>query len=263
MALISSESMTLMVNGTLQSEFFTMFCPMRFTYSVTTGSVMNLVLFSISDAYPFPILISVSVEYQLPIPRPPMSRLPTALTSSMLPGFTLTIWLPGATTLSGSTEAAGTSPATGVVPGAGSCFAGSLPVFESGLESGFASGLASGFDAGVSPATGVVPGAGWAFGALAGGSVGLVLAGGVVVAGGAEGSDEGADCARPTEVPAQARTTAATASVVNFRPCGLLFITLTSGFSRGCRFASLDTLDASICLFGSGWEEYFIDIKTD
>src|ERR1700733_8066321 len=34
------------------------------------------------------MLISVSVEYQLPRPRPPISRLPTALTSSMLPGFT-------------------------------------------------------------------------------------------------------------------------------------------------------------------------------
>src|ERR1017187_9364161 len=36
MALISSESITLMVNGTLQSEFFTMFWPTRFTYSTTT-----------------------------------------------------------------------------------------------------------------------------------------------------------------------------------------------------------------------------------
>src|SRR3984957_21221311 len=32
--------------------------------------------------------ISVSVEYQFPRPRPPISRLPTAFTSSMLPGFT-------------------------------------------------------------------------------------------------------------------------------------------------------------------------------
>ena len=54
--------MTLMVNGTLQSEFLTMFWPMRFTYSVTTGSVMNLVLFSICRAYVLPIFISVSVE---------------------------------------------------------------------------------------------------------------------------------------------------------------------------------------------------------
>ena len=50
MALISSESMTLMVNGTLQSEFLTMFWPTRFTYSVITGSVMKWVLFSISMA---------------------------------------------------------------------------------------------------------------------------------------------------------------------------------------------------------------------
>src|ERR1700691_5931861 len=32
--------------------------------------------------------ISVSVEYQLPIPRPPISRVPTAFTSSTLPCFT-------------------------------------------------------------------------------------------------------------------------------------------------------------------------------
>ena len=35
-----------------------------------------------------PSLISDSVEYQLPSPRPPISRVPTAFTSSMLPGFT-------------------------------------------------------------------------------------------------------------------------------------------------------------------------------
>ena len=32
--------------------------------------------------------ISVSVEYQLPMPRPPISRVPTAFTSSILPGLT-------------------------------------------------------------------------------------------------------------------------------------------------------------------------------
>src|SRR5580698_3577457 len=88
MALISSESITLMVKGTLQSEFFTMFWPTRLMYSVTVGSVMNLVLFSISMAYDLPILISDSVEYQLPMPRPPMSRVPTEFTSLMLPCFT-------------------------------------------------------------------------------------------------------------------------------------------------------------------------------
>src|SRR5271155_2587510 len=90
MALISSVSMTLMVNGTLQSEFFTMFCPIRLTYSVITGSVISFVLFSISSAYPLPILISPSVEYQLPTPRPPILRVPTAFTSSMLPALTCT-----------------------------------------------------------------------------------------------------------------------------------------------------------------------------
>src|SRR5579862_9020535 len=121
MALISSESMTLIVNGTLQSEFFTMFWPMRFTYSSTTGSVINFVLFSISSAYCLPILISLSVEYQLPMPRLPISRLPTAATSSSLPGFTFTIWLPISTILSGftATAVASQSPPTGVVPGAG------------------------------------------------------------------------------------------------------------------------------------------------
>ena len=39
--------------------------------------------------------ISQSVEYQLPRPRPPMLRLPTALTSSMLPDLTLSRSLPG------------------------------------------------------------------------------------------------------------------------------------------------------------------------
>lgn len=94
-----------------------------------------------------------------------------------------------------------------------------------------------------------------------------MLAGGVVLAGCAEGSDEevdwGVDCARPTVVPAHARTTAATASVVNFTPCGLLFIAVTSGSRRDRRFASLDSLDASICFFGSGWEEYFDSVETD
>ena len=37
-ALISSESSTLMVNGTLASELRTRFCPMRFTYSAMIGS---------------------------------------------------------------------------------------------------------------------------------------------------------------------------------------------------------------------------------
>src|ERR1035437_1472110 len=175
MALISSESMTLIVNGTLQSEFFTMFWPTRLTYSTTCGSEINLVLFSISIEYILPILISVSVEYQLPMPRPPISRFPTELTSSTLPGLTLIFWLPGSTTFSGLAVAveagAAMSPPTGVVPGAGF-----LSVVEGCLSPGagcLASGagcLASGL-AGVSPPTGVVPGAGWAVGESAGGVV--------------------------------------------------------------------------------------------
>src|SRR5580700_5780381 len=155
MALISSESMILMVNGTLQSEFLTMFWPMRFTYSVITGSVMNLVLFSISMEYILPILISVSVEYQLPTPRPPMSRLPTALTSSMLPGLILIISLPGWITLSASTLTLASSLPTGVVPGAESLsFLSDFEFLDLEFE------LGSGGDGGVSLPTGVVPGAG-------------------------------------------------------------------------------------------------------
>ena len=47
-----------------------------------------MLLFSTSSAYYLPILISVSVEYQLPTPRSPMLRSPTASTSLMLPFLT-------------------------------------------------------------------------------------------------------------------------------------------------------------------------------
>src|SRR5580700_9158271 len=77
--------MTLMVKGTLQSEFLTMFWPTRLTYSTTTGSVTRWADFSISIEYCLPALISQLVEYQLPRPRPPMLRVPTASTSSSLP----------------------------------------------------------------------------------------------------------------------------------------------------------------------------------
>src|ERR1700738_1580273 len=91
MALISSESMTLMVKGTLQSEFLTMFWPTRLTYSTMTGSVTRWADFSISMAYCLPLPISQLMEYQLPMPRPPMLRLPTALTSFSLPAL---LWGP-------------------------------------------------------------------------------------------------------------------------------------------------------------------------
>src|SRR5271165_2017611 len=67
---------------------------------------MNLVLFSISAAYCRPMRISESVEYQFPMPRPPISRFPTALTSSMLPGLTFSNWLPGSTSTTGVGAAA-------------------------------------------------------------------------------------------------------------------------------------------------------------
>src|SRR4051794_11962701 len=233
MALISSESMTLMVNGTLQSEFFTMFWPMRFTYSVTVGSVMNLVLFSISEAKLLPILISVSVEYQLPIPRPPISRLPTALTSSILPGLILPIWLPGAITFSGSTAAAATSPFTGSEPGAGS-FCEASCLFLSFLFLSFFLALVSCGAGGTSPATGVVPGAGCA----------LVSSDGAVLCVEAGGVDEGAgsdwvgDCAQPGGP--HASENAATADVTVFLPVKLVVITAPPGKPRPCcRFARL------------------------
>src|ERR1700692_3253734 len=89
MALISSESMHLMVKGTLQSEFLTMFWPTRLTYSTMTGSVTRWADFSISMEYCLPVPISQLMEYQLPMPRPPMLRVPTALTSFSLPGLML------------------------------------------------------------------------------------------------------------------------------------------------------------------------------
>src|SRR5271156_4827676 len=87
MALISSESITLMVKGTLQSEFLTMFWPTRLMYSLMTGSVTRCADFSISIEYCLPVEISQLVEYQLPRPRSPTLRLPTALTSSSLPAL--------------------------------------------------------------------------------------------------------------------------------------------------------------------------------
>lgn len=134
---------------------------MRFTYSVTIGSVMKRLLLSTSAAYDLPILISVSVEYQLPNPRPPISRFPTAPTSSMLPFLILAISLPGSMILSGTTPLLpAVSPPTGVVPGAGSFLSACLSL---SLSLSFFSGCVacvSGGVAGVSPPTGVVPGAG-------------------------------------------------------------------------------------------------------
>src|SRR5271169_5405760 len=121
MALTSSESITLMVKGTLASEFFTRFCAIRFTYSTTTGSFTNLTLFSSCMAYDLPMRISVSVEYQLPMPRPPISRVPTAFTSLTLPCFTPGMigsvggWVIGMDEAGGSV---GAVEAGGVEPGA-------------------------------------------------------------------------------------------------------------------------------------------------
>src|SRR5580704_7594440 len=77
--------------GTLASELRTRFCPTRFTYSVTTGSLINLAVFSTSMAACFPRAISRCREYKLtPLPTP---RLPMELTSFSEPGLTpFMIW---------------------------------------------------------------------------------------------------------------------------------------------------------------------------
>jgi hypothetical protein len=128
-----------------------------------------------------------------------MSRLPTALTSSMLPALTLTFWLPGSMTFSGSTPAAGVSPPTGVVPGAGALedVAGGVPP-PVGVVPG-AGCLAGVVDAGVSAPTGLVPG--WAVDVLGG-----AVLGGAVLAGVAP---DGVFCAHNPVASANAASVAA------------------------------------------------------
>src|SRR6478672_7248957 len=71
---MSSESMTLIVKGTCESELRTRFCPRRLMYSEMTGSLMTL------DCD------STCIEIQLPIPfAQPTLRLPIASRSLMLP----------------------------------------------------------------------------------------------------------------------------------------------------------------------------------
>src|ERR1700733_11853605 len=129
LSLTSSESIALIVKGTLASEFLTRFCAIRFTYSTTTGSLTNLTLFSSCMAYDLPMRISVSVEYQLPIPRPPMSRVPTALTSSMLPVLT-----PGIFPSAGGTDVASAAGAAvlSAAGAAGAAAAGGVDGAEAG-----------------------------------------------------------------------------------------------------------------------------------
>src|ERR1700756_3351316 len=104
MALTTSESITLMVNGTCASELRTRFWPIRFTYSVTTGSRTSFEVASTSCAYCLPMRISVSSEYQSPGPRPPTLRLPIALTSFLLPSC-LTLLSSGCSTTGGGASA--------------------------------------------------------------------------------------------------------------------------------------------------------------
>src|SRR5579884_2197101 len=77
--------MTLMVKGTLESEFRTIFWPTRLTYSVTTGSVTIFALDSTCWANCLPIAICFSTLYQLPRPLlQPTLRLPMASMLRML-----------------------------------------------------------------------------------------------------------------------------------------------------------------------------------
>src|SRR6185437_7048954 len=68
-AFTSSESITRIVNGTLASEFFTMFWATRFTYSSITGSCTIFDDFITCCAICAPHANSVLSEYQLPMPR--------------------------------------------------------------------------------------------------------------------------------------------------------------------------------------------------
>src|ERR1700724_2748936 len=83
---MSSESMTLMVNGTCESELRTMFWPSRLMYSETTGSLMIFDWVSTCIDTCLPSAICLSRLYQLPMPRAhPTLRLPIASISLMPP----------------------------------------------------------------------------------------------------------------------------------------------------------------------------------
>src|ERR1022692_1024819 len=141
--------MTLMVNGTCASELRTKFWPMRFTYSVTTGSCTSFTLLSTCIAYCLPILTSVSSEYQLPKPRPPILRLPMASTSSSLPSCLTLLasgsWMGGGPVgteslpalLLAEVSAEVSAGGVGLVPAEGSCGgAGFELVVEPAVEPG-------------------------------------------------------------------------------------------------------------------------------
>src|SRR5579884_3437511 len=78
--------MTLIVNGTCESELRTMFWPRRLMYSETTGSLITLDWLSTCWEICFPMAICFSRLYQLPIPLAhPTLRFPIASMSLMLP----------------------------------------------------------------------------------------------------------------------------------------------------------------------------------
>src|SRR5438552_16608000 len=83
---MSSESITLIVNGTCESELRTRFWPRRLMYSETTGSLMIFDCDSTCWEICFPMAICFSRLYQLPMPfAHPTLRLPIASTSSTPP----------------------------------------------------------------------------------------------------------------------------------------------------------------------------------
>src|SRR6202041_3236975 len=83
--------------------------------------------------------ISVSVEYQLPMPRPPISRVPTAFTSSMLPCLTPGILESVGGVFASDAEEAGAEEAGGGSDGA--ALGGVLDGLLGGLDCGLDCGL--------------------------------------------------------------------------------------------------------------------------
>src|ERR1700681_1767388 len=82
--------MTLIVNGTCETELRTRFWPRRFTYSVITGSLTIFDCDSTCWENALPMAICFSRLYQLPIPRSqPTCRLPIASTSLLPPSCSL------------------------------------------------------------------------------------------------------------------------------------------------------------------------------
>src|ERR1700733_10353380 len=89
--------------------------------------------------------ISVSVEYQLPMPRPPISRVPTAFTSSTLPcfapGMVWSVAGPGGVDAAGGPDGVVDAPGGGVVDAVGGVVDAAGGVAEGAAVGGLACGL--------------------------------------------------------------------------------------------------------------------------